>query len=184
MDGKLIFVSGLSGAGKTTLMEHAIETVPGLTYLQTTTTRPPRPGEAEDHAYRFVNDKEYEDLRRQSALWDHSDFNGYKYGADVAGVRQQLEQGAKLISGVKPDAEGITKLLGLYGVVSAVIWIDTPPEIARARVAADSARASRQEDEQAKALCTHVFEPSGDLPVDGERFSELIRSIVSAPSTY
>ena len=39
MQGKLILVSGLSGAGKTTLIGGALKVLPKVEYLTTSTTR-------------------------------------------------------------------------------------------------------------------------------------------------
>lgn len=73
MSGKLILVSGLSGAGKTTLVAGALEQMPELTYLRTVTTRPMRSGEETSHEYTFVTQQEYEARRRASKEWDHTE---------------------------------------------------------------------------------------------------------------
>jgi guanylate kinase len=43
--GELILVTGLYGAGKSTLARAALDASESLEYLQTVTTRPPRPEE-------------------------------------------------------------------------------------------------------------------------------------------
>src|SRR5690349_4251804 len=103
MVGSLIFVSGVSGAGKTTLIRHALKAIPNLEYLKTVTTRPKRADEDDKPEYEFVNDFQYEKRRLTSRNWDHADYNGFKYGADVDSVRRQLNSGVNIICSVMPD---------------------------------------------------------------------------------
>ncbi len=44
-NGELILVTGFYGAGKSTLARAALDAIDSLEYLQTVTTRPPRPEE-------------------------------------------------------------------------------------------------------------------------------------------
>ena len=53
MLGKLIFVSGLKGSGKTTLVQKALESVDNLDVHLTYTTRPQRDEEQDSYEYVF-----------------------------------------------------------------------------------------------------------------------------------
>ena len=65
--GKLIFVTGLFGAGKTTLTAEAVAGIPDLNYLITYTTRPPRVGEvSEKGEYIFTDNAQYEEHKSKS----------------------------------------------------------------------------------------------------------------------
>ncbi len=174
MQGSLIFVSGLSGAGKTTLIRHALENTTNLIYLKTHTTRPRRPGEGSSPEYEFVADDEYEESRRHSKQWDHTEYGGYKYGADVEFIRQRLAQGADVICAVAPNLQVIEGMTSLYGTLSKTIWINTPEQIAQRRIADDAQRASRKEDDSARQYFDYVFEPTGDIKVDCRAFLQLL----------
>ena len=63
--GKLIFVSGLTGAGKTTLVGKALKAIDNLEVLLTYTTRPKRAGEGGSYEYIFVDDEAYEAVKSQ-----------------------------------------------------------------------------------------------------------------------
>jgi guanylate kinase len=62
--GKLVVVSGPSGAGKTTVLKRVFETAPvPLKASVSATTRPPRPGEVDGVDYHFLTPEEF-DARR------------------------------------------------------------------------------------------------------------------------
>ena len=56
--GKLIVVSGFSGAGKGTVMKEIMNTYDNYALSVSATTRSPRPGEVEGISYFFKTDDE------------------------------------------------------------------------------------------------------------------------------
>ncbi len=179
MIGSLIFVSGVSGAGKTTLIRHALEHVPNLVYLKTVTTRPQRPDEAGKPEYEFVTNFQYEKRQLSSKNWDHADYNGFKYGADVDGVRRQLRSGINVICSVMPDLEIMQTMRTRYKTIPFTIWIDTPAEVAKERIQDDLLRLDREEDDAVKASFGKIFTPTGDLKKDKTRFTELLKPLLA-----
>lgn len=177
MSGNLILVSGLSGAGKTTLIRAVLEVLPKLTYLHTATTRPPRSGEADGIEYQFVDDEEYETLRQTSKHWDHAEYHGYKYGADVAKVLETIQSGNSVICALAPNLAIIAQMKRLYGSEPITIWIDTSAQMSATRIAGDTKRAARQEDSSLKSEFMHIFTPSGELVTDQAAFIELLQSL-------
>lgn len=178
MAGKLIFVSGLSGSGKTTLISHALEHLPALKYLKTYTTRPRRATEANSVEYIFVNNSEYERFKTTSKSWDHTDYAGYKYGADVDQIKADLANGSIIICSVVPDLSEIKHMAVLYGQEPVLIWIDTPRQVAKERLAEDAARKARIEDESIKRHFSMLFKPSGSLKEDTSRFTQDLKSLL------
>jgi len=175
MTGRLIFVSGLSGAGKTTLIRAALDELSNLHYLKTVTTRRPRVDEGESFEYQFVSDGEYDELRAKSANWDHTDYQGNKYGADIDDINSLLIAGEKVICSIAPDATVADSMSELYGTKPIVLWVDTNPEIAKARVDNDSLRSGRDESDDFKNNVDYVFKPTGHLEVDKKNFVELLK---------
>ena len=178
MAGTLIFVSGLSGAGKTTLIRAAMEQISDLSYLRTVTTRPPRQGETNGIEYQFVTESEYEAARAGSAQWDHSEYQGYKYGADVAEIKACILAGGNVICSIAPSAEILAQMKHLFGAESATVWIDTPAAIANARIASDALRSARSEDTSLRENMQYVFTPVNQLANDISAFITLINLII------
>ena len=97
MSGKLIFVSGLTGSGKTTLVQKALESVDTLEVLLTYTTRPRRDGEQRSYEYVFLTEDEYMWMKKTSPNWDETIFSGYKYASDANKYIKDLNSGVNVI---------------------------------------------------------------------------------------
>lgn len=179
MPGKLIFVSGISGAGKTTLIGAALRQLPQLHYLQTVTTRPPRVGETDSFEYKFVDETTYETLKKSSDNWDHTDYQGHKYGADIAAVKAWLHNDQPVICAVAPDLIIINEMEERYGTKPVKIWIDTPASVAKQRIQNDLDRLQRRETERVKSAFDFVFQPSGKIDKDDKDFSNILKHVIT-----
>jgi guanylate kinase len=178
MQSKLILVSGLSGAGKTTLIAGALKAMPDLEYIRTYTTRPMRPGEENSHEYIFVSQAEYDNLRAGLENWDHTEYAGFSYGADAAVIKTLLAEGKNVICSVAPDLEVIDDMAKLYGPEPVTIWIRVPKEVAKSRIYNDDIRDSRNEDVVISTNFDYVLEPVGEIDTDVTRFVGLIRDLM------
>ena len=134
MPAKLIFLSGFFGAGKTTLMNAAVEAIPNLDFVVSYTTRPRRSDEISGIGeYIFVNDAEYMAAKAKSKKWDETIFNNFYYGIDIEGVDKDLQGGTNLIVCVPPERAVIERMGSLYASKPLIFWIDTSLDIANDR---------------------------------------------------
>jgi guanylate kinase len=83
----VIVVSAPSGAGKTTIVEHVLEELPGLRFSVSHTTRAPRSGEQEGVDYHFVDRAAFARLRDEDKLLESAEVHGNLYGT----ARAELE---------------------------------------------------------------------------------------------
>jgi guanylate kinase len=172
--GKLIFVSGLTGAGKTTLVGEALKTIDNLEVLLTYTTRPKRAGEENSYEYVFVDEEAYQIKKSLSSNWDETTYNGYKYASDAEKYIDDLNVGRNVIVSVTPNMEDIRAMTQIYKIQPVTIWIDTDRDTAASRVSGDKLRSQRQEDDNVKQEFDIIFAPTGNLREDSERFIALI----------
>lgn len=100
----LLLISAPSGAGKTTLCDHLLAEVSGLTRAITCTTRAPRAGEEPGVHYHFLNPGEFEARVRAGDFLEHATVYGNRYGTLKLEVLQRLRAGRDVLLNV--DVQG------------------------------------------------------------------------------
>ena len=70
--GKLIVVSGFSGAGKGTVMKEIMNKYDNYALSVSATTRSPRPGEVEGISYFFKTDDEFRQMIEKDELIEYA----------------------------------------------------------------------------------------------------------------
>jgi guanylate kinase len=151
--GALFVVSGASGTGKTTLLQRALQRVPGLEFSVSATTRGPRAGELDGREYHFVTRERFLELRASGDLLESAEVYGRFYGTPRAPVEAALREGRSIVLDI--DVQGAAQVrASMPGVVTVFIL---PPDMAtvRRRLEArgtDSAEvvARRMQDAQAQ----------------------------------
>ncbi len=79
MIGKLVVISGPSGAGKTSVCR-ALKQLPGVEFSVSATTRAPRTGEQAGVDYHFLAREEFERRAQQGDFLEWASYNGNFYG--------------------------------------------------------------------------------------------------------
>jgi guanylate kinase len=102
--GILFVISSPSGGGKGTLIKRLRESVPGVGYSVSWTTRAPRPGEADGVNYRFVTEEEFARKRQANGFLEWAVVHGHLYGTVRAAVRQEMARGRDII--LEIDVQG------------------------------------------------------------------------------
>ncbi len=97
MRGKLIVVSGPSGAGKDTLIQAALEAIPELTLIASATTREPRKGEVDGKDHVFLSREEFERWTDEDRLLEWAEYSGNLYGTPKQSVQELLDSGRSVI---------------------------------------------------------------------------------------
>lgn len=104
----LFVVSSPSGGGKSTLVQAALQRVPGLAFSVSFTTRQPRPNERQDREYHFVSEEEFLGLRDRGQLLEWAEVHGNFYGTSKEQVNESLSQGVDLILDI--DVQGARQI--------------------------------------------------------------------------
>jgi len=95
--GRLFVVSAPSGAGKTTVVERLIASVPGLRRSRSYTSRRVRPGETDGVDYHFVSRERFEAMIAGAQFLEWAEYAGHLYGTAVVDTERELEQGIDLV---------------------------------------------------------------------------------------
>jgi guanylate kinase len=132
--GILFVISSPSGGGKGTLIRRLRETVPGVGYSVSWTTRAPRPGEADGVNYRFVSAEEFERKRQANGFLEWAFVHGNLYGTTRAAVRHELAQGRDII--LEIDVQGARAVRKAMRSVVSVFILPPSFEVLRERLTA------------------------------------------------
>lgn len=139
--GTLYTVSAPSGAGKTSLVEAALQQNASLTVSVSHTTRAMRPGETDGVNYHFVDEATFKGMLEAGQFLEHAEVFGNWYGTSQKWVNDTLAAGRDVV--LEIDWQGAEQVRRLVeGTVSVFIL---PPS----RATLESRLRSRGQDDQA-----------------------------------
>ncbi|MBE6015926.1 MAG: guanylate kinase [Lachnospiraceae bacterium] len=121
--GKLVVVSGFSGAGKGTVMKAIIDTYDNYALSISATSRKPREGEEEGREYFFKTREEFEKMIADNMLVEYAEYVGNYYGTPREYVEQKLAEGKNVI--LEIEIQGAMKIKKQYP--EALLIFMTPP---------------------------------------------------------
>jgi guanylate kinase len=97
MEGKLVVLSGFSGAGKGTVIKKLMQSYDGYVLSVSMTTRKPRDGEKDGVEYHFVSNEAFEDLLKKDGFLEHAGFVDHYYGTPKAFVVDNMAAGRDVL---------------------------------------------------------------------------------------
>lgn len=100
--GRLIIVSGPSGAGKGTVLAEVFRRNPQMKYSVSATTRLPRPGEENGVQYFFITKEEFEEKIRRGEMLEYATYCENYYGTPADFVEKQRDQGIDIVLEIEP----------------------------------------------------------------------------------
>jgi guanylate kinase len=102
--GLAFVVSGPSGAGKNSVINRVMESLPGLAFSVSYTTRARRAREKEGVDYRYVSRQTFDEYVERGALIEHVTYLGDDYGTSGDQLEAVFERGEDAILNI--DVEG------------------------------------------------------------------------------
>jgi guanylate kinase len=97
VEGRLVVLTGPSGAGKGTLLAALCQKYPELYVSISATTRLPRPGEVEGEHYFFLDRPQFDRMVAQGEFLEWAEFAGNCYGTPRPPVVEQINLGKTVI---------------------------------------------------------------------------------------
>jgi len=128
MAGKIIFISGPSGAGKGTIIDALRERHESWIFPPSCTTRDPRPGEVEGETYYYISKEEFQRRIDAGLFLEHAEVHGGNfYGTLKAPLIEGVEAGNIVIR--EFDVQGYEAARDILPrEYFASIFIDPPSE--------------------------------------------------------
>ena len=121
--GILFVVSSPSGGGKGTLITRVLNTVPGVSYSVSYTTRAPRDGEENGRDYFFVSPAKFEEMVAANEFLEWARVHRHLYGTARQQVWRQMFEGRDII--LEVDVQGAASVREL--VTNSVSVFILPP---------------------------------------------------------
>ena len=127
MEGKLVIISAPSGAGKTTIVKHLLESGLKLSFSVSATTRPIRRNETEGEDYFFLTVKEFKKKIKNNEFveWEEV-YKDMFYGTLKSELERIWTNGNHVLFDV--DVNGGISLKNKFGTNSIAIFI-MPPSV-------------------------------------------------------
>lgn len=152
--GKLIVISGPSGAGKTSICQALLARDPSAVWSVSATTRPPRGKEKSGSSYEYVSREEFEARRARGEFLEWAEYVGHLYGTPVKPALEAMETGHNVV--LEIDVQGGVQVA--ERVPHAVRIFVLPPTMESLK-----ARLEGRHTESADQLAKRLAEADGEI---------------------
>ena len=132
--GILFVVSSPSGGGKGTLISRVLNTVPGVSYSVSYTTRAPRNGEVDGRDYFFVSPEKFEEMVAGNQFLESARVHRHLYGTARQQVWREMFAGRDII--LEVDVQGAASVRELVANSVSVYILPPSFEVLRQRLVA------------------------------------------------
>ncbi|MBS7333044.1 guanylate kinase [Faecalibacter bovis] len=123
--GKLIVFSAPSGAGKTTLVKHALETMENIQFSISCTTREKRDGEEHGKDYYYITPEEFKSKISNDEFVEYEEvYTNNFYGTLKSEVERITKDGNSVIFDI--DVVGALNIKKIYGDECLTVFVNPP----------------------------------------------------------
>lgn len=157
--GNLYVIAAPSGAGKTTLVEALIDSLPKITVSISHTTRAKRPNEMHGINYYFIAKKEFEEKIAHGDFLEHALVFDHCYGTSRTWVAETLAKGIDVI--LEIDWQGHQQIKTLFPHSISIFILPPSMEDLRLRLIKrnqDKPEIIKQRLADAKETVSHIHE--------------------------
>jgi guanylate kinase len=124
--GSLFVVAAPSGAGKSTLVNALLKQEPGIQLSNSTTTRPPRPGETDGVQYHFATADDFVARAAKGEFLEWAEVHGNYYGTSRLMVEKEMKKGTDIL--LEIDWQGARQVKKQFPQAAGIFIL--PPSIA------------------------------------------------------
>ena len=130
--GTLFIISAPSGAGKTSLIKCALESLDNVSVSISHTTRLPRPGELDGINYHFISKHEFDYMRKRSKFLEYAEVHGNYYGTSRDYVEKILLKGDDAV--LEIDWQGANQVREIFDNCCSIFILPPSKEELRRRL--------------------------------------------------
>lgn len=176
--GTLYIVSAPSGAGKTSLINALVKSLPQVKISVSHTTRPAREGEQEGIDYHFINETLFIQMLKQGAFLESAKVFDHMYGTSKAWVEKTLQVNNDII--LEIDWQGAQQVRHLMPTACSIFILPPSKQTLLQRLqkrGQDDAKVIARRMEQAQNEMSHYVEY--DYLIVNDQFEEALAELQS-----
>lgn len=176
--GKLIVISGPSGAGKGTVIKQVLRQKSNVALSVSCTTRAPRPGEQEGVDYYYITKEQFDKMVADDGFLEHESFFDNSYGTPEEPVRRQLAQGIHVI--LEIDVKGGMNIK--RKVPEAELIFIAPPsmEVLRSRLVGRQTETPEQIEKRTKRAFDEMqYQSKYDHVVVNDDLQQAVQQVIA-----
>jgi len=160
-----IVISAPSGAGKTTLAQLLIQSMPDLCVSVSYTTREKRGNERNGVDYNFVSEEEFEQMVAAGDFLEWAHVHGHRYGSAQSWTANQLNNENDVVFDI--DVQGGLQIKSRYE--NAVLIFIVPPNLVELKT-----RLEKRGTEQPEKITQRLSAASREIDVGLEKYDYVI----------
>jgi len=130
-DRIIFIVSGPSGAGKTYVLEKALENSRVAEKVITTTSREPRKGEADKVDYYFISKEKFEEKIKNNEFLEWAKVHGNYYGTSIRAFQDVTQKGKSPVLIIDP--QGAAQIRTIFGKNKTLSFFIKPESLEELR---------------------------------------------------
>ncbi len=183
--GKMIIISAPSGAGKTTIVKHLLQTIPRLSFSVSACSRSPRKGEVNGKDYWFITENEFKRKIEagEFAEWEEV-YPGHYYGTLKKEIERIWNDGKHVVFDV--DVKGGMNLKKQFGSSALAVFVSPPSlDILEKRLRKRSTETEEKiRERRQKAAREMEFASRFDTVLVNDRLEETLDHAVELVATF
>ncbi len=132
MSGQFYIISAPSGAGKTSLVQQLVTSLPGLEVSVSYTTRLARPNEVDGRNYHFISDDRFNQLMASDEFLEHAKVFDHHYATSKSWVSDKLQAGIDVI--LEIDWQGAEQVWRQFPAAIGIFILPPSYEVLKQRL--------------------------------------------------
>ena len=148
MKGKLLVLSGLSAAGKGTIVKEILKRFDNYALSISATTREKRNNEVDGVDYFFVSKEKFEEMIKNGELIEYANYVGNFYGTPRKYVEEKLDNGINII--LEIEMQGALQIKKIYSEAILVFIIPKDAKTQRERLIGRGRESNEQIEKRIK----------------------------------
>lgn len=176
MKGKLLVISGLSGAGKGTIANVLISGDSSFVLSISATSRDKREGEIDGKHYFFISKEKFLEMIENNEFLEYANYVGNYYGTPKKYVEEKLKEGKNVI--LEIEMKGALQIKNIYNDAVLVFFLPKDAETQEERLI----NRKRENKEQIKerilqAITDSTYAKYYDYVIVNDKIDDSIRDI-------